>query len=344
MSDAWHRLWLGFLLVVGIITVGSIGFHTIGQMNDLDWTWWDCIYMTVITVSTVGYGETLSISEVYGARVFTIFLILFGMGMLLYFASAVVALLVEFNVKDVIRRRARLKAIKQLKDHIIVCGAGTTGIHVIEELQVTKTPFIVIEADSERIEHIIHHLGVDFLHIDGDATEDDILLDAGIERARGVVTALSSDKDNLFVTISARQLNSELRIISRSRHLGSANKMKRAGADSVVSPNYIGGMRMVSEMIRPEVTEFLDLMLRNKEKTLRIEETIIHPGSPIENMHLADAQIRRDTDLLVIAARHVDGTYKYNPGPDFELVAGTTIIVLGEMDDVIKLRRHLEPT
>jgi voltage-gated potassium channel len=343
MSDGWHRLWIGFVLVVGVITTGSVGFHTIGQWNGLDWSWWDCVYLTVITVSTVGYGETLPIRDVYGARGFTIFLILFGMGMLVYFASAVVALVVELNVKDVIRRRARLKAIGNLKDHVIVCGAGTTGIHVVEELRATGTPFIVVESDESRVQHIAAHLGMEFLFVIGDATDDDVLREAGIDRARGIVTALSSDKDNLFVTISARQMNAKLRIIARSREVSAAPKMKRAGADSVVSPNFIGGMRMVSEMIRPEVTEFLDLMLRNKDKTLRIEEAVVLPGSPIENRRLADAEIRLRTELLVIAARRADGSYKYNPGPDFVLAVGTTLIVLGEMRDVIKLRRHIQP-
>lgn len=342
MAEGWHRLWIGFLLVVGIIAFGSIGFHVIGEMHDLDWGWWDCVYMTVITVSTVGYGEVLPIQDVHGARVFTIFLILFGMGMLLYFASAVVALVVEFNVKEVFERRSRLKKMEALKEHIIVCGAGTTGIHVIEELHTTKTPYIVIEASQERLEHISHQMGEEFLYLVGDATEDDILLQAGIERAAGVVSALSSDKDNLFVTITARQLNSKIRIVSRSREMSASGKMKRAGADAVVSPNFIGGLRMVSEMIRPEVTQFLDLMLRDKDKVLRVEEAHVPEGSPVVGRSLAETEIRKITQLLVIAARTPDGKYHYNPGPTFELCGGSTLIVLGEMEDVIKLRRHLE--
>ena len=342
MAEGWHRLWIGFVLVVGIITVGSLGFHFIGQASGMKWSWWDCIYMTVITVSTVGYGEVLPIQDVAGARVFTIFLILFGMGMLLYFASAVVALVVEFNVKEVLNRRKRLKAISSMRDHIIVCGAGTTGIHVIEELIATKTPFIVVDADVDRVDYLISHLDSKFLHVIGDATEDDILLEAGIERAQGIVTALSSDKDNLFVTITARQMNSELRIIARSREVSSAGKMKRAGADSVVSPNLIGGLRMVSEMIRPEVTQFLDLMLRDKEKTLRIEEAIVPEGSPVVGRQLSDTEIRKITQLLVVAIRTPRGDYHYNPGPGFVLEAGSTLIVLGEMKEVLNLRKHLE--
>ncbi len=342
MADSWRRLYIGFVLVIGVIGFGSVGFHLIGSYHGYEWAWWDCIYMTVITVSTVGYGEVLPIHEVHGARVFAIFLILFGMGMLLYFASAVVTMVVEVNVKEVFRKRALRKAVAHQEDHIIVCGAGTTGIHVIEELVATHTPFVVVEQDQDRLQWIAEHLEVDYLRIIGDATEDDVLIQAGIEKARGVVAALSSDKDNLFITITARQLNDSLRIISRAKEISTSNKLKRAGADAVVSPNYIGGMRMVSEMIRPEVVEFLDLMLRNKDKTLRIEEVGITDISPLRGKTLAETNIRKVTRLLVIAARAADGTYHYNPGPSFRLECGTTLIVLGESQDVSKLRQRLD--
>jgi voltage-gated potassium channel len=342
VTEGWRRFWIGFVLVVAVVIFGSVGFRLIGSSYGEDWNWLDCIYMTVITVSTVGYGEVLPIHRHPGARLFAVFLILFGMGMLLYFASAVVALVVEFNIKDVFKRRKLEKEIKYLKDHVIVCGAGTTGIHIVEELNATQTPFIVVENDRDRLDWIETHLGTPFLSIIGDATDDDVLKEAGIERAMGVVAALSSDKDNLFVTLTARFLNGKLRIVSRSKEISSREKIIRAGANAVVSPNHIGGMRMVSEMIRPEVVQFLDLMLRDKEKALRIEEASVPKGSPVAGRTLAEAQLRKITELLVIAARCPDGTYKYSPGPDFLLVEGTTLIVMGPSKDVFKLRAHLE--
>jgi voltage-gated potassium channel len=341
VKEGWQRLWIGFVLVVGTTAVGSAGFKLLGHLQGHDWPLTDCMYMTVITLSTVGFNEVLPVHEVPGGRLFTVILIIFGMGMLLYFASAVVALVVEFNIKAVLERRTRLKALRELKGHIIVCGAGTTGIHVIEELQATDTPFVVVETTAERIEWIASHLGTSFLHLIGDATDDTVLLQAGIERAQGVVTTLSSDKDNLFVTITARQLNPNLRIVARSREASATNKMMRAGADSVVSPNLIGGMRMVSEMIRPKVVQFLDLMLRDKDKTLRIEEAIVPQGSAVAGQSLADANLRKITEALVIAARAPDGSYKYHPGPDYVLQPGAVLIVLGEISDVGKLRKHL---
>ena len=304
MGEGWRQLWLHALIVMAVLVVGALGFHIIGQVNGLSWGWFDCIYMTVITVSTVGYGEVLPIQDIPGARVFTLFLIMFGMGTLLYFAMQVVTVMIES--KSVFERRAMTTAINRLRDHIIVCGAGTTGVHVIEELFTTRTPFVVVEFDKDRVEWISQHLKSSFLHIVGDATDDDVLVRAGIKRARGVVTALSSDKDNLFVTITARHLNTEMRIVSRAREMSAREKIIRAGADTVVSPNHIGGMRMVSEMIRPEVVQFLDLMLRSKEKTLRIEEATIPAGCHIVGQTLAEADIRRDTELLVIAARRND--------------------------------------
>jgi voltage-gated potassium channel len=341
MAEAWKRLWIGFVLVVLVISIGTVGFHVLGSMNGLEWSWLDCVYMTVITVSTVGYGEILPIQHLPEARIFTIAIILFGMGMLVYFASAVVALVVEFDVREVIQRRKRLKAIQELQGHVIVCGIGTTGIHVVEELRSIGTPFVVVESDRERIMHVQTHLGTEFLFVVGDATDDDVLEEAGIARAQGVVSALSNDKDNLFVTITARQLNPKARIVSRAKESSSSNKLKRAGADAVVSPNLIGGMRMASEMVRPMVVQFLDVMLRDTEKTLRIEEATVPEYSMVDGKRLMDTQIRKITELLVVAVRSPDGVYKYAPGPDFVLRAGATLIVLGDSKDVVKLRKYL---
>lgn len=232
------------------------------------------------------------------------------------------------------------KQIAQLTDHILVAGAGATGRHVIEELVATQTPFVVIDRDRHRLEAISDEMvGGKMLYVDGDATHDQALLAANIASAKGVVAALTHDKDNLFVTLSARSLNPAARIVAKVIEDEVAPKMLRAGATSIVSPTMIGGRRMASELIRPEVTEFLDQMLRDKDKNLRLEEVMIPDGSTFDGKALKDTPIRRETRLLVVAVRQPDRSFLYNPEPDFVIEAGMTLVVMGESDQVVMLRK-----
>ena len=237
------------------------------------------------------------------------------------------------------------KTIDNLSGHIIVCGLGTTGTHVVSEFMATKTPFVVIETNECRIREFEadnrHNGGLLYVH--GDATEDRTLNRAGIENASGLVAATPSDKDNLYLTLSARQLNPNLRIIARVTEPDARPKMLRAGADQVVSPNYIGGMRIASEMIRPQVVEFLDMMLRDKERNFRIEQVHLHSGSPLLDMRLSDAKIREKADVLIIAVRGEKGNYDYSPGPDTMLKKDTILIVLGAQKEVARLRKTANP-
>lgn len=185
-------------------------------------------------------------------------------------------------------------------------------------------------------------LEADFPYVIGDASEDYILEQAGIKQARGLITSLPEDKDNLFVVITARQMNPKLRIISRGIEIGAAQKLKIAGADSVISPNLIGGMRMASEMIRPKVVEFLDVMLKDTDKNLRIEEAIVPPDSSFKGKTLGEINLRKFAQVLVVAVKDMGGKYYYNPGSDYILNNDTTLIVLGPTDEVIKLREFLK--
>ncbi len=333
-----RRLALGFVYVVLVLLGGAGGYYALGQGR---WTFADCLYMTAISFSTVGYGEIIDVAAVSGARLYTILLILFGMGVMVYFGSTVVALLVEGEIKNYFRRKRMAKHIEKLAQHIIICGAGATGIYVIRELIATRTPFVVIDESEERIRTIIEDETGEFPYVVGDASADHVLREAGIQEARGLIAALPEDKENLFVVISARQLNPRLRIVSRGIEASIATKLERVGADSVVSPNLIGGMRMASEMIRPHVVEFLDLMLRDRGKNLRVEEVTIGTGSPVAGKSLAQADIPGIADVLVVAAKHSSGDYHYNPKQDFMLHGGAVLIVLGMVDEVAKLRRVL---
>lgn len=342
MNTAIRRLLFAVFVICSLAIAGSTGLWVLGHGR---WAFADCVYMTVITLSTVGFGELNQMHEVPGARALTIVLIVSGVGALAYVQGNLTALLVEGAIGQAFRRNRMRKAISGISGHVVVAGAGSTGKHVIEELVATHTPFVVVDRDLGLLERLSADLmNGKMLYVHGDATDDQYLIDAGIERARGVVAALTHDKDNLFVTLTARSLNDRARIVSKIVEDHAAAKMMKAGASAVVNPTMIGGRRMASELIRPEVNEFLDQMLRDKDRNLRIEEVLVPDTSPYVGKELKETPIRRETRLLVVAVRSKDRTFVYNPDPDYCLLGGTTLIVMGEAESVVKLRRILEGT
>ena len=331
-----RRLLIAIGLLSLLVLCGSTGYWTLGHGR---WTFGDCVYMTVITLSTVGFGELSRMGDVHGARGLTVALIVSGIGALAYVQGNLTALLVEGAIGQVFRRNRMRKKIDSLKNHVVVAGAGSTGKHVLEELVATQTPFVVIDRNAQHLEKISEDLmGGNMLYVEGDATEDHVLVRASVQTARGVVAALTHDKDNLYVTLSARSLNAQARIVAKITENEAAAKMMKAGATSVVNPTMIGGMKMASELIRPEVNEFLDQMLRDKNRNLRLEEVVVPPESTFCGVALKDTPIRQKTKLLVVAVRGKDRVFTYNPNPDFVIEAGTTLIVLGESDSVVVLR------
>ncbi|MBN1655028.1 MAG: potassium channel protein [Deltaproteobacteria bacterium] len=334
------RLYTAAAVLGGVIIIGATGYHVIG---DGRWSWFDCVYMTVITLSTVGYGEVLGdMNHDPFARMWTISQIVLGSGTLLYFISTFTAFLIESDLQGVIRRNRMKNRIDKLTDHIIVVGVGSTGIHLVRELASTKTAFVAVDNDAQRMERAIEEFGPDILFVVGDATDDHVLESAGIKRAKSLAANLSDDKDNVFVCITARALNPRLRIVARATEPNAEAKLKRAGADTAVSPSAIGGMRIASELIRPNVVVFLDQMLRGRDPTLRIEEVRIPEKSSLVNAALQNTNIRKHTDVLVLAVRNPDGTFEYNPGPDFVLRPDVTLVVLAKTDDLIRLRKGIE--
>lgn len=342
MDSLRNRMYKAISAVAIALTIGTFGFYVIegGKASLLD-----CLYMTIITLSTVGYGEVIPLDGV--GRVFASILIITGMGSLIYFGSTVIAFWVELDLQHARRRKRMQKTIDRLTGHVIVCGVGTTGTNVVLELIDTGTPFVMVEVNEERIRDLVASTGSDersVPYLAGDATEDRVLLQAGIERAAGLVAALRSDKDNLYLILSARQMNPDLRIVARAMEKDAPPKMLRAGADRVVAPNLIGGTRIASEMIRPDVVEFLDIMMRDKEQNTRFGQVRLPPDSPLVGRSLADTKIRKATDVLVIAIRDRQGQFVYNPGPETKLTEGATLIVLGSRDSVKKLRFSLHGT
>ena len=341
MNALLRRMLAALVVLITLVFVGSTGFFLLGHGR---WKFFECVYMTVITLSTVGFGELSHMGEVPGARALTISLIVSGVGALAYVQGNLTALLVEGVIGQALRRNRMRNQIAALNRHIVVAGAGSTGKHVIEELLATQTKFVVIDRNEQHMQRMSVELcDGKMLYVLGDATDDHILIAAGVKAAHGVVAALTHDKDNLFVTLSARSLNAAARIVAKVVEDDAAPKMMKAGATSVVSPTQIGGRRMASELIRPEVNEFLDQMLRDKDKNLRLEEISIPEKSSFVGLMLKDTPIRRETRVLVVAVRENDRSFLYNPEPDFTIKEGTTLIVMGEAESVVKLRKIVAP-
>lgn len=331
----YQRLATATLVLTTILVGGATVFH---QLGDGRWSWFDCFYMTVITLSTVGFGEMLpGMEEVEGARIVTLVLIILGSGTLLYFMSNLTALIIEGDLGGLLLRRRMQGKINKLEGHIIVCGIGNTGIHIVEELLAVGTRFVVIEHREERVRKLQDEVGNNFLWVLGDATDDHVLEAAGITRCAGVIAALHDDKENLFVTITASALNKNARIVAKAIEPSTEPKLLRAGATSVVSPNFIGGMRLVSEMIRPAAVEFIDRMLRDPERSLRIDEAHIDPESRLVGQTLAESDVR-ETGALVIAVRQPNGDYVYKPSGELILEAGAHLIVIAKAEDLTRLR------
>ena len=328
-----------FLLVTVPLIGGSLGYYLIYGDR---YSWLDYIYMTVVTISTVGYGEIVDTSGNTAARVLTMVVLIVGMGILLYAVSTLTALIVEGTFQDLWRRRKMRKEMDRLNGHIIICGSGDTGNSIIHELAHTERPFVVIDQDAgvlESLEELRHGRPGSVLFLEGDATDEAVLTAGGVERAAGLISALREDKDNLFVTITARGLNPTMRIVVRMANLGHKQKFVRAGADAVVSPNFIGGMRLVSEMVRPNVVSFLDGMLGRSDVVYRVEEHTLAENSDLVGASLGEAAVQRKTGCLVLAVKPPEKEdFSFVPDPTTVLKAGTVLVVLGDVPGIEKLR------
>jgi voltage-gated potassium channel len=320
--------------------MAAAGYHLVGEGR---WSWFDCFYMTVITLSTVGFAETLEgMNEIPEARMVTISLIVLGSGTLLYFISSLTALIVEGDLQGILRRRSMDRAIGTLSEHVILCGIGTTGWHIASELRAVGVPFVVVDADRSRLDELNAEFGDELLFVCGDATDDHVLDLAGVERARGVISALNDDKANLFVTISARALNPTARIVAKSIEPSTERKLRRAGADAVVAPNYIGGVRLFSEMVSPKTVAFLDRIVQfGGGISVGLEAIDVPLESPLVGKRLAETDIR-EAGVLVVAVHRADGDYVYNPGGEHMVQAGDSLIVLAEAKDASRLRGALQ--
>jgi voltage-gated potassium channel len=332
-----NRLFAGLVAMLVVMAGGATGYYIIGAGK---WTWWDCMYMTVITITTVGYGETLvDMDKVAYARTFTMCLLVFGTGVLVYFASTITAFIVEGELKSVLAANRLRKRIKKMKDHFIVCGAGTTGRHIINELIATGRPVVAIDINEAELKDVTaQHPKADYSYVVGDATDDEILTACNVAAARGLAAALANDKDNLYLVVATKQINPACRIIARVAEVSHMERLRKAGADSVVSPNFIGGMRIVSELVRPSVVKFLDVMLRDKEAAMRIEEVTVAKGSELDGKTVREADVHGKFGMNILAVK-VGEKWTYNPGADHVLTPPTVVVVMGTAEQVKQLSK-----
>jgi len=332
------RLLSPILALTAVIGVGGVALYVLGGGK---WTLVEALYFAVICASTVGFGEIDGLAEVPFGRVVAVGIILSSLGVVAYFQSALTTFLVQDVIGHRLRHRRMQNMIESLQDHVIVAGAGSLGVYVITELAATRTPFVVVDKSRHHLEAIAKDLKTKIPYVVGDATHDATLLAAGIERASGVIAALTEDRDNLYVTISARGFNTKARIVSKVVSPDATQKLVRAGANAVVSPTRIGGLRIASEMLRPTTVGFLDRMLQSKGEALRFDEVVVPDRSWLIGKQLGEVPLRRDHGVSVVALYHRDDM-NVNPPLETLIEAGMTLVVVGAVDRIRELRKVAE--
>ena len=318
-SNHFSGLIYGALLMVLIHVIGTLGYHYIGRPSA---TWIDSFYMTFITVATIGFGETVDLSNHPMGRLFTVFIAVIGIGTMSYLFSSFVALLLESDLNAALRRKRMEKAIAKLTGHYIVCGIGRVGSNVAYELTQTNRAMVVIENDRAALDRWLEH-HPDTLYLHEDAADDDTLRTAGVLTAAGVFAVTGDDSHNLMLSLSVKLLNPNARVVARLHNIRNADKARRAGADEVVSPDYAGGMRIASAMLRPHVVNFMDQMLHTDDG-LRVEEVQVpshFPPTPLAEL------IPKSQEYLLMALQENDN-WVFNPADDHVLKAGATLILM----------------
>jgi voltage-gated potassium channel len=330
------RAYLAFrfpVLIFALVElVGSVGFWIV---SDYKASVLDCVYMTFITVATIGFGETIDLSHSPGGRVFLMAIASVGIANVTYATSKLTAFILEADINEALRRRRMQDRIDALNKHYIICGVGRVGSNVAHELVVTGRAFVGIEDAPAAIE-LFNEKHPKSIALHGDCSDDDILLRAGIKRAAGVFAVTGDDGKNLLITLSAKQLNPEVRVVARIHDVRNAEKLKRVGADAIVSPDFTGGMRIASSMLRPAVVSFLDEMLRTDDK-LRVEEVVV--PAAFAQRGLADA-VPADSGYVVLAVR-ADGGWQFNPPADFPLRPGHVLVAMATPEGRLRLEREL---
>jgi len=319
LEEFRKKVLLTAALIFLIISFGTLGYMIIER-----WDFFDSLYMTIITLTTVGYGEVHVLSR--PGKLFTIVLIIGGVGTVFYALSTGAKIILEGELQEIFGRTRLEKKIKELKDHYIVCGYGRMGRIICRELKAKSLSFVVIEKKPDLLEE-----RGDTLIFGGDATKDEVLKEAGIELAKGLISVLPTEAENLYVVLSARGLNPSLQIVARAGEEGSEQKLLRAGADRVVSPYHIGGLRIAHTILKPAVVDFIEFATKSGNIDLQMEEISIQEDSGLAGLTLDECGFGRDLGIIIVAIKQPSGEMKFNPTFRSTIKAGDTLIALGEI-------------
>lgn len=324
----------GFIALASVFFIGTLWYRYIEG-----WTWLDSAYMTISTLATVGFGEINPLGE--RGRLFTMVLIIMGVVSIGYIVNRLTEALIEGYFQEGIRQRQERRLIEKLSDHYIICGLGRTGRQVAIEFHAEKIPFVVIDADPVQVERAKE---LNYIALLGDATLDESLHTARIDRAACIVAALTSDAENLYTVLSAKTLNPKIRAIARASTEEAVQKLQRAGADAVVSPYITGGRRLAAAALRPQVMDFVDGILTGTDRSFYMEEFLIDPNTcPCVGLTLRDAHLRSRSGALVLAVRRADGTLIGGPTGETVLMAGDLLICMGTAEQLRALTQILIP-
>jgi voltage-gated potassium channel len=321
------RLRLAGLLILGVFVIGAAGFHFIEG-----WPWFDGLYMTLITMTTIGYGEVHPLSV--AGKAFNAFLIVGAVLAGGFLVATFTQAMLEFELGKALGRRRMERDIAKLNGHYIICGAGRVGCTVARQFRARDIPFVIIEKEASQAQWAVEE-GIPILI--GSASQEDMLERARIKQAEGLVAAVTSDAENLYIVLTARGMSPGLKIIARASEEEATPKLLRAGATQVVSPYHFVGHRIVQLLLRPHVLDFIDTAFGTERLDMQIEEVLVPEGSPIANKTIADSEIRQKTGVLVLALKRADGTLAFNPSPDDLIRAGDHLIAIGGTDHLEKL-------
>ena len=318
------KIKMALIILLAIFIIGTVGFHFIEG-----WSFLDSFYVCITTLSTVGYGDFTP--ETAAGKMFTVFIVIFGVGMMFYSLVLMAETFIEGRLRNLLGRGKLEKIIEKMNNHYIICGGGRIGFLICRELMAGKMPCVIIDNNPEVIQKAQDE---GFIYCKGDATQDKVLIEAGIKRAKGVVCVLPSDAENLYVILTAKDLNQQIYIISRSEEEASEHRLLRAGADRVMSPYTLGGVRMAMAILRPAMLDFIEITTRGQSLELRMEEIAICKGSPFITQSLEDSGIRKRYGLIIVAVKKDSGKMIFNPMANYIIAEGDRLIAMGEDENV----------